>query len=233
MKGAGEYTSGIAGLRGGSRYGGWRYHRPMARRLWVFAAIAVAAMAGCSLATTGRAPAGPTVAETIDAQMAKDEAMPWAQRRPLTWADFKGRPPADAGQVAAETAYSLIQGAGCTGSTFEFRVVAAFRPNQSWVRPSVLRTPADSAHALRHEQTHFDLTEVHARRLRRYFAELIAPCRISTNDLEAEAARVGREEKAAQALYDAETDHGRVAAQQTRWEKDVAGQLTSLAKFAR
>jgi predicted secreted Zn-dependent protease len=97
----------------------------------------------------------------------------------------------------------------------------------------MLRTAADSARALRHEQTHFDLTEVHARRLRRYFVELMAPCRMSTKDLEAEAAQIGKDEKAAQAQYDAETDNGRALAQQARWEKDVAGQLVALAKYAK
>lgn len=205
----------------------------MPRLAPIVVAIAIATGTGCSLATSGRAPAGPTFEQTIDSQIARDDAIPWSPRRPLTWADFKGRPPADAGAVAAETAYTMIQGAGCKGSQFEFRVVAAFRPNASWVRPSMLRTAADSARALRHEQTHFDLTEVHARRLRRYFAELMAPCRISTNDLEAEAARIGKDEKAAQAQYDTETDHGRIVAQQARWEKDVAGQLVALAKYAR
>jgi len=196
-------------------------------------AIAVTITVACAATRSGREPAGPTLTETIEAQIAKDDAMPWVQRRPLTWADFQGRPPAAAGSVAAETAYTLIQGARCTGSTFEFRVVAAFRPKDSWVRPTMLRTSADSAHALRHEQTHFDLTEVHARRLRRYFSELMAPCRIATGDLEGSAARIGRDEKAAQAQYDAETDHGRAVTQQTRWERDVAAQLQTLAKFAR
>ena len=205
----------------------------MRRLLPLAAAIVIACSAACATTSASRAPDGPSLAETVDQQIAKDEAIPWATRRPLTWADFKGRPPVAAGQVAAETAYTLIQGAVCTGSKFDFRVVAAFRPKDSWVRPTMLRTAADSAHALKHEQTHFDITEVHARRLRRYFTELMAPCRLSTSDLEAAAARIGRDEKAAQAQYDAETDHGRAANQQTRWEKDVATQLTTLAKFAR
>jgi len=196
-------------------------------------AITIASGAGCGLARAGRAPTGPTFEETIESQIVRDQAIPWNQHRPLTWADFKGHPPSDTGPVAAETAYALIQGAGCRGSQFEFRVVAAFRPNQSWVRQSMLRTAMDSARALQHEQTHFDLTEVHARRLRRYFAELMAPCRISMNDLEAEAARIGKDEKAAQAQYDAQTDHGRILEQQARWEKDVTGQLAALARFAR
>lgn len=196
------------------------------------AAIAIFLVAGCA-APIRRGAGGQTITQTIDAQMASDGEVPWAQRRPLTWADFKGRPPAEASAVAAETAYTLVHGARCTGSAFEFRVVAAFRPNDSWVRPAMLRTAADSARALRHEQTHFDLTEVHARRLRRYFTELMAPCRISSSDLSAMASRIGRDEKAAQAQYDTETENGRVLAQQTRWDRDVAAQLLALAKYAR
>jgi hypothetical protein len=195
--------------------------------------LALALAAGCSGTLVRRGGMEPSLTQTIDAQIAKDDAFPWAARRPLTWADFRGVPPSESGIVAAETAYTLIHGTRCAGDRFEFLVVAAFRPQQSWVRHAILRTPADSARALRHEQTHFDLTEVHARRLRRYYAEVIAPCRISTSDLSSVADRIARDEKAAQAEYDAETENGRNAAIQARWDKDVAAQLAALAKFAR
>jgi hypothetical protein len=203
------------------------------RRL-VAAAAALFAVAGCATETMRRTTAPqPTLAQTIDAQIAKQEALVWGPRRLLTWADFKGKPPDNAGVVAAETAYTIVDGVRCVGTKFEYRVVAAFRTRDSWVRHSVLRTPADSARALRHEQTHFDLSEVHARRLRRYFSELMAPCRMSSGDWSAAASRMERDEKAAQAQYDSETDHGRNAAQQVRWDKEVDSQLVSLAKFIR
>jgi hypothetical protein len=186
-------------------------------------------------ATGGSKPSAPeqTLTQVIDGQIAKDDGIPWVLKRPLTWNDFKGDPPSNTGSVAAETAYTLIHGTRCSRSAFEYRVVAAFRPKDSWVRHSMLRTPAESARALRHEQTHFNLTEVHARRLRRYFAELIAPCRTSSGDQAAMAERIGRDEKAAQAQYDSETDHGRNANQQARWDKDVDGQLVALSKYVR
>jgi hypothetical protein len=193
----------------------------------------ICVVAGCTSVRSIRAPAEPSVADTIAAQLAKDDAIPWASRRPLTWADFRGRAPDQPGVVAAETAYTILHGVRCAGSTFEFRVVAAFRPRDSWVRQSILGAPADAARALRHEQTHFDLAEVHARRMRRYFAELIAPCRLSTGDLAASADRMDRDERAAQAQYDADTDHGRDAAQQARWNKTVSDDLLALSRFAR
>jgi hypothetical protein len=205
----------------------------MRRFASVAAAIAIGLTVACTSALSNHAAKGPTLNEDIDAQIAKDDAIVWAQRRPLAWADFKGPPPAEVGAVAAQTNYALLHGAGCTGSKFEFRVVAAFVPDKSWVRTSMLRSPAESVRALRHEQTHFDITEVHARRLRRYYAELMAPYRIPSNDLAAAASRIGRDEKAAQVQYDEETDNGRTPVQQARWDRDIAGQLTALAKYVK
>ena len=194
---------------------------------------AMVVVAGCATTAGRTRDREPTLTQTIDAQIAKEAAIVWTPRRLLTWADFKGQPPEDDSVVAARTNYTIIDGVRCAGGKFEYRVVAAFRTNDSWVRHAILRTPADSARALRHEQTHFDLSEVHARRLRRYFAELMAPCNMSSDDLSSAANRMEREEKAAQSLYDGETDNGRNAAQQARWAKEVDARLVSLAKFVR
>ena len=193
--------------------------------------LATVGLAACATAMSSRGPVEPTLAQTIDDQIASEDGITWTARRLLTWADFKGAPPNNPGSVAAETAYTIIHGARCVGSQFEYRVVAAFRPRDSWVRHAALRTPADSTRALRHEQTHFDLSEVHARRLRRYLGELYAPCRLSASDLSNGANRIIRDEKAAQAEYDGETDHGRAAAVQARWDKDVDSQLVALGKY--
>jgi hypothetical protein len=194
------------------------------------AAIALVAAAGCMAAKSPRA-IDPTPQETIDAQIAKDNAIRWSARRPLTWADFQGKPPDRADSVAAETAYTILHGVRCVGSKFDYTVVAAFRPEESWVKLPMLRTTADNSRALKHEQAHFDLAEIHARRIRRYYAELTAPCRLSTSDLSDAARRMERDQKAAQEQYDDETDHGRNTAQQTRWEKTVGTDLAALAKF--
>ena len=214
------------------------------------AAAAVATLS-CSpaVAVARRVPAGPTLAESLNAQIAEAEAMPWSLARRLTWADFKGGAPRDT-TAAAETAYTLFYGVRCAGEAFEFRVVAAFRQNDSWVRPSVLKSPGDNARALRHEQTHFDLSEVHARRMRRYYSELIAPCRRSADELAAMAERFVRDERAAQASGRILTipnvlsfirlllalfvrKKAEAEGQQARWDKEVSAQLSALVRFAR
>ena len=204
----------------------------MSRLTGSLAAILVSAACVSSTVSNPKAPPAETLTQSIDGQLAKQEAFPWSLKRPLVWTDFKGEPPRN-GTAAAETAYTLFYGARCTGQAFEFRVVAAFRPKQSWVRPAILKRPTDSTRALKHEQTHFDLAEVHARRMRRHFAELIAPCRVSTDALSDIAEQMVKEESAAQEKYDAETDHSRVTAEQARWDKEVAAQLSALVKYAR
>lgn len=192
--------------------------------------VAAVATTGCLASLPARAPAGPSLTESISARVKELGAFPWTSRRPLVWTDFKGQPPRES-PAAAETGYTLLHGVRCTGSAFEYQVVAAFRPDHSWVRPEVLKRPADSARALRHEQTHFDLSEVHARRLRRYFSELVAPCRTSNADLSEVAGRYVKDEANAQEKYDGETDNGRKNAEQLRWDKEVDSQLSALSRY--
>jgi hypothetical protein len=155
--------------------------------------------------------------------MAADRAFGWSTRR-LTWDDFQGDPPAD-GSEGAVTAYTLYSAWKCRGDAFEFRVVAGFRPRQSWVKAIVLRDSVQRRTVLVHEQTHFDLAEVHARLMRRTFRELERPCRQSDGELSALAQRLGQAEKAEQRRYDAETKHGLSASQQAAWSGAVARRL--------
>lgn len=195
----------------------------------ILGAVVVAFASGCVATSDVRTPAS-SLPMTIRNQLAAHDAVPWSATRRLTWNDFQGIAPTR-GDESALTSYSLFHGAICSGKTFEFRVVAAFLPRQSWVRPAILASAAEGSRTLRHEQTHFDLSEVHARRMRRYFSELFQPCMKTPEELEALAQRYVREETAAQRRYDEETNHGRMAKKQTEWDAEVGRLLTSLGKF--
>ena len=195
----------------------------------IVGALVVAFASGCVATSDVRTPAS-SLPMTIRNQLAAHDALPWSATRRLSWNDFQGIAPTR-GDESALTSYSLFHGATCTGKTFEFRVVAAFLPRQSWVRPTVLASTAENSRTLRHEQTHFDLSEVHARRMRRYFSELFQPCMKTPEELEALAQRYVREESAAQRRYDEETSHGRMAKKQTEWDAEVGRLLASLGKF--
>ena len=195
----------------------------------ILAAVLATVSLGCATTSGTRTP-GTSLPTAIRNQMASHDAVAWSAARRLSWTDFQGIAPTR-GDESALTAYSLFHGATCTGRTFEFKVMAGFLPRQSWVRPAVLANPTTSSRTLRHEQTHFDLSEVHARRMRRYFAELFEPCMKTTEELGSLAQRFVREEGAAQRKYDEETSHGRVPKKQAEWDAEVGRQLASLGKF--
>lgn len=189
----------------------------------------LAGLMGCARAGVAPPPGPLPLHEELRAQMAPHDAMPWSRGRPLTWADFLGAPRTE-GQEGARTAYGLFYAVRCVGKEFDYRVVAAFLPKQSWVKPGVVGDPAESRRVLGHEQTHFDLTEVHARRMREAFALLPSACARTESELDLMAEQFVRDEDAAQRKYDAETDHGLTLTEQTRWDENVAQRLALLRR---
>jgi hypothetical protein len=111
------------------------------------------------------------------------------------------------------------------------RVAALFLPARSWVKRHVLSSPRESARVLQHEQTHFDLTEVYARRMRRFFTELYNPCGLLDERLRESVDRFVKEEADAQRRYDDETGYGLKPDRQDAWTRDVAGMLAALGTF--
>lgn len=158
------------------------------------------------------------------------ESVPWSDR-PLTWDDFRGTPPSG-GDENARTVYILSFESRCRGEAFTYKVTALFFPERSWVTPQVLADRAGKVQVLAHEQTHFNLTEVYARRMRRYFSGLYDACRQTDAAINAAVERFAKEESEAQQRYETETNHGLVPHRQAAWNRDVSEMLTSLSVFA-
>lgn len=158
--------------------------------------------------------------------IAEDHAFAWSASRLLVWSDFQGTP-ASEGTEGAKTTYALYSAWKCRGAAFQFRVVAGFRTTQSWVKPVVLLDTAQSRSILAHEQVHFDLAEVHARLMRRYFAGLAGACRKSDAQLGALAQQMEDATSAEQRLYDAETNHGLLADRQAEWRSQTQRRLAA------
>ena len=89
----------------------------------------------------------------------------WARDRSLTWTDFQAKAPAQAVEAAGSCVGFGVSWE-CVDAGITFVVKAAFDPAQSWVRAG-----SETDALLRHEQTHFDLTELFARRLRKQFTQ--------------------------------------------------------------
>ncbi len=188
---------------------------------------------GCRPATRPATPQpAPAAAAAASAQSPDaPPEIPWAASRPLTWEDFRGPAPLE-GVEGARTVYLLSYQSRCRGTDFTFGVTAVVLPSRSWVKPRVLTSPAESARILRHEQTHFNLTETYARRMRKFFKELYNPCGVLDERLRESVERFVQDEAEAQRRYDDETGFGLKPQLQDRWDRDVADMLATLAPFA-
>jgi hypothetical protein len=142
----------------------------------------------------------------------------WSSSRKLTWEDYKGtRAPDQDTNIAATTSCRFGLLANPAGT-----VTNEFICHQSSVRPGQ-KKPA----LLAHEQLHFDLCEVFARRLRK---ELTEQTSLDINDAFIQTYKLYKER---QWLYDQETNHGLEPLAQERWQHAVTEELTGLAAYNR
>lgn len=157
--------------------------------------------------------------------------MAWSAENKLEWVHFKAnsKPGAD---IAALTAsgitfsFSVEESSERGYLSFDTTVEAHFYPEKSWY----IKERANE-HILAHEQLHFDLTELHVRKLRYQISKL----KISSNikkELNAIHGRVNLELAEMQNLYDFETDHSRNIEKQNNWSAFVENELIKFKEFA-
>jgi hypothetical protein len=101
-------------------------------------------------------------------QSSKEKIL-WKENQKLTWEDFRGKPIRSANFVASTHtgisftySYTLKNGK----MDLKYSVESFFYPEESWFRPDKV-----SPYILKHEQTHFDISELYARILRKRLGE--------------------------------------------------------------
>ena len=153
--------------------------------------------------------------------------VPWSVGRPLTVADFQGRP-SPAEPHAALTSATIDAKGACNDNLFIADVKAMFDPATSWVRDPATITPA----LLRHEQLHFDIAELYARRLRLTFARAHPNCVQLQSTFHRLSQSLYADWEREESRYDQETNHGLNLTQQAFWERQTAVRLQQLAAYA-
>lgn len=149
----------------------------------------------------------------------------WHPARRLRQADFKGsieeRPfqAATSSSLRYRAANNLLQG------TVQFTIDTYFDCQQSYFKPS-----PNNARTLAHEQLHFDITELYARR----FAKLLQEQLTNTQELEREQEGLYRqlmvECQLLQDKYDSEVyaDHNKLPG----WQLKIEQELTAMQPYA-
>ena len=204
----------------------------MSQGVWrPFAMLVALGMGACATATPVHLPgavAAPVVPTTTFDRQSTVGAFAWSPERRLTWADFQG--PVDVRSEAVATTATVIDyQMACKGTEFTWHIVSRFMPEVSWVKPDHLMI-RQSAQTLLHEQVHFDLSEVHARRARGTLRRLSDPCALT--DAQQNALIQGFQQQAylLQMQYDSETAHGTNLRRQREWEGRVEEWLRTLPK---
>ncbi len=151
-----------------------------------------------------------------------EEKILWKQDRKLTWKDFKAPSTTHYEFVAVTSSgiwfnYSYAEHNGKI--TYDYSVQSYFYPQKSWYNPKEA-TP----YILQHEQTHFDISELHARKLRKLISQL-PPARNIKNQLNELYKKIEIQRKAMQERFDNETNHSVDVKAEKQWETYVAKQL--------
>ncbi|MEM8928012.1 MAG: DUF922 domain-containing protein [Bacteroidota bacterium] len=155
------------------------------------------------------------------------ESFAWDASRKLAWADFRGPIPPDAvpaATTASGISYEYSANLIHHEVKLDFKVTAFFYPNESWYKPEVC-----DEHILQHEQLHFDISEVFARRMRMKLRNTSF-----TANVKSEIRKIYRETLEAleefQDKYDWETNFSRNPEAQARWNTQIKEALERLPK---
>lgn len=138
-----------------------------------------------------------------------EDQLPWANERRLNWDDFLCEPKRNTDAVAlTSTALGITY--KVTNGNLDYQILCSFSKKKSW---GLLKTD----YILAHEQGHFDITEIYARKLHKELSEYIVNRRTFRQDINEIYNRVVKEKEAFQEAYDGETDHSRNKNLQKNW----------------
>jgi hypothetical protein len=158
-------------------------------------------------------------------------ALTWAQHPALGWDDFKGRARRNTGEPSAVTDTGFRVQLECREGALDIRVEVEFYSNSSWVKAG-----RKSVELLRHEQGHFDITELYARRMRKAIRNAHIGC---DDDRQAEAAgkrifgELDREWEKAEKQYDLDTGDGTDPVREREAVERIARELAELDGYVR
>ena len=147
----------------------------------------------------------------------------WEANKPLKWENFKGRPDASDVVHAAVTYAGIaltIEKYNPAKGTTTFGARAVFDQQQSWVHP----TGKDEG-VLAHEQLHFDITEVYARKLQKKLNSLNLNKKRDKEQIIELQEFYNQQQLATQARFDKETLHGLHADKEKMWRNKIQQEL--------
>jgi hypothetical protein len=154
----------------------------------------------------------------------KQDSIPWNKNYRLKWSDFKGKPDTLSKEDAACAASIYVKGFRDKGLP-NFLVYNSFMKNDAWTRDST------SVMLLQHEQLHFDIAEVYARKIRKAVDSLRRKQIKTINSYSVEITKLLSMFEMTGKLYDEQTSHGIYGNQQSEWRQKILKELEALNDY--
>ncbi len=148
----------------------------------------------------------------------------WKLTYKLKWSDFQGQPDTTV-EYAAITSSGIKYPYLFNDSSFTFEVFAFFDKQESWKKKLV------DSYILEHEQLHFDITELFARKLKEKLCKLIPKRKSIQSDIQSIANKIIQEKDDMQNLYDRETNFSQNVKQQVKWKQKIRLELKLLDRY--
>ena len=153
-----------------------------------------------------------------------DNLISWQQNSKLTWDDFKAIPNSSS-KYKAFTESEIKTAVAAKNNEAHISIKTFFNKNQSWVKD---KTDA----LLAHEQVHFDITELWARKFRQKLQGKTYTFKTFQKELNAISSGIYKESKEMQVAYDEETQHSEIVTAQKKWEQKIKTEIEKLNAFA-
>ncbi|MFN7912645.1 MAG: hypothetical protein ACK5QC_12540 [Bacteroidota bacterium] len=162
----------------------------------------------------------------LGVKVSNSQTIIWKQDRLLNWSDFKGKP--ERRFAVASTVYNIeMLTYHENNNQYTINTYAVFYCKDSWKRKEWI-----SDVILKHEQKHFDLAELYARKMRAELSKLLvknyAELKLKTDEI---YYRLEKEMDKIQDQYDDETEGSMNSIKQLEWENFIASELIKLNKF--
>ena len=160
----------------------------------------------------------------VAGQGKNEELIRWNDGQKLTWADYQGKPKENSDAAASTATYLGFEfNVGKNG--FDYKITCTFSKTKSW---GLHKTE----YILTHEQGHFDIAEIFARKLNKMMREYKFDKETFKQDLKIIYQSIALEKDAFQNQYDEETNHSIKREKQAEWLKKIGNQLQELAQFS-
>lgn len=149
----------------------------------------------------------------------------WSQERKLTFADFQKFIPIDSSIGGVCASHIELSKPQLVDGKLTYRVYAIFEKLESGLAQQ-------DTNALKHEQGHFDICEIGARKMRQYIYKSDVLSMKSTQEFSKKIKQFYKDETAMQQIYDDQTINGADSLQQKKWLDNIASKLDELKEFA-